>query len=171
MAGLEARHPLYDVDVIELVLRLPPELALDPAWSRPLLRRSMAGLMPEHVRRRTDKSSFDTVFHQILAGNDLPVVRRLLSGSPEVGAYVDAAVLRRELLEGEPAKSPLGLQMWALYAWRAATAECWLRQQENPAFARDLRETWGLPEPRNPILVRGSGRPTFFHLDDVRSRT
>jgi asparagine synthase (glutamine-hydrolysing) len=171
MAGLEARHPLYDVDVIELVLRLPPELALDPAWNRPLFRRSMSGLMPEPVRRRTDKSSFDTVFHQILAGNDLPVVRRLLSGSPEVGAYVNPAVLRRELLEGTPAASPLGLQMWALSAWRTATAECWLRQQENPAFARDLRESPGILEPRHRILVRGSGRPTFFRLDCARTGT
>ena len=167
MAGLEARHPLYDVDVIELVLRLPPELALDRDLSRPLFRRSMAGLLPEPVRQRTDKSSFDIVFHQILAGNDLPVVRRLLSGSPEVGAYVNPSILHRELLEGAPAASPLGLQMWALFAWRAATAECWLRQQENPAFARDLRESQGILEPRHRILER----PTFFHLDQAKTGT
>jgi asparagine synthase (glutamine-hydrolysing) len=171
MAGLEARHPLYDVDVIELVLRLPPELALDPAWNRPLFRRSMAGLMPEHVRTRTDKSSFDSVFHQILAGNDLPVVRGLLSGSPEVGAYLNPAVLGRELLDGAPADSPLGLQTWALLAWRTATAECWLRQQENPTFARDLRDSPGILGPRHRILVRGSERPTFFRLDHARTGT
>jgi hypothetical protein len=117
--------------------------------------------MPEPVRRRTDKSSFDTVFHQILAGNDLPVVRRLLSGSPEVGAYVNPSILRRDLLEGRPAATPFGLQMWALWAWRTATAECWLRQQENPHFAQDLRESPGILEPRHRILER----PTFFHLD------
>jgi asparagine synthase (glutamine-hydrolysing) len=171
MAGLEARHPLYDVDVIELVLRLPPELALDRALSRPLFRRSMAGLLPEHVRRRTDKSSFDVVFHQILAGNDLAVVRRVLSGSPEVGAYVDPATLRRELLEGAPSGSPLGLQMWALWAWRTATAECWLRQQENSDFARDLRETLVPSGTRNRILVRDSEGPTFFHLDPATTGT
>jgi asparagine synthetase B (glutamine-hydrolysing) len=29
LAGIEPRHPLIDVDVIELILRLPPELAYD----------------------------------------------------------------------------------------------------------------------------------------------
>jgi hypothetical protein len=61
--------------------------------------------------------------------------------------------------------------MWALLAWRTATAECWLRQQENRDFARDLRDNVGILEPRHRILVRGSDGPTFFRLDRARTRT
>jgi asparagine synthase (glutamine-hydrolysing) len=171
LAGLEARHPLYDVDVIELVLGLPPELAMDPTLNRPLLRKSMAGLMPEQVRRRRDKSNFDVIFHEILGGNDLGFARRLLSGRPEVGAYVKSEVMRSELFERPPGSDPLGLQMWALYVWRLVTAENWLRQQERPAYARELSEAGDLRAPRYRISVRAHERPTFFSLDGAVART
>jgi asparagine synthase (glutamine-hydrolysing) len=171
LAGLEARHPLYDVDVIELVLGLPPELALDRTLNRPLLRKSMAGLMPEQVRWRPDKSSFDVVFHEILRGNDLAVAHRLLSGTPEVGAYVKSGAMRRELFERPAGSGPLGLQLWALYVWRLVTAENWLRQQERPSYARDFSEAGGLRAPRYHISVRARERPTFFSLHGAVART
>jgi hypothetical protein len=165
MAGLEARHPLYDVDVIELVLRLPPEYALDPAMSRPLFRRSMDGLMPEVVRRRRDKSSFDTVFHEILGSNDLPPARRLLTEASEVSAYVKQDVLEADLFTGDPGHGELGPQHWALYVWRLVTAECWLRSQEDPEFARKLAESADLGPGRYTMGVKS--RSTFLGLDDV----
>ena len=167
MAGLEARHPLYDVDVIELVLRLPPEHALDRSLSRPLFRRSMEGLMPEPVRSRRDKSSFDTVFHEILSTNDLPVARRLLTGRPEVSAFVRPDVLETDLFGGRPSDSPLGLQPWALYVWRLATAECWLRTQQDPSFPARLAEAGELAPSRYKIGVRGGS--TFLGLDGMRA--
>jgi asparagine synthase (glutamine-hydrolysing) len=133
MAGLEARHPLVDPDVVELMLRVPPEVSYDPRWSRPLLREAMAGVLPDGVRLRQAKSNFDALFHESLAGSDLPAVRRLL-GDPraELGAFVDLAVMRRELLDTETRRGATELQRWALQAWRAVTAECWLRLQADP---------------------------------------
>src|SRR5207248_2021003 len=52
MVGLVSRNPLVDLDVVELVLKLSPELAFDPRWSRPLLRESIVGLVPDKVRLR-----------------------------------------------------------------------------------------------------------------------
>lgn len=146
LAGLQPpRHPLVDVDVIEYVLRLPPELAFDPHLSRPLLREAMAGLLPDEVRLRSSKSTFDAVFHESLSGTDLPVVRRLLGqGSPEVGAYVDLEAVRRRFLERPPPTRPGPLMHWALHVWRMVTAECWLRSFADPAFAPALAADPGL---------------------------
>jgi asparagine synthase (glutamine-hydrolysing) len=125
LAGLETRHPLVDVDVVELVLRLPPELAFDPEHSRPLLRRSTEGLLPDAIRLRPTKSNFDALFHESLGGVDLPVVRALLGRrDAEIGAYVDLAKVA-DLIEGPPEK-PTDRMWWALYVWRLLTAECWL---------------------------------------------
>ena len=165
MAGLEARHPLYDVDVIELVLRLRPEYALDPSVSRPLFRQSMQGLMPDAVLRRRDKSSFDSVFHEILSSNDLPVARSLLTDSSEVRAYLRPDALERDLLTVDPADAELGLQGWALYVWRLVTAECWLRAQEDPGFPQRLAESADLQAGRYTMDVKG--RSTFLGLDGV----
>lgn len=146
MAGLEPpRHPLVDVDVIEYVLRLPPELAFDPYLSRPLLREAMAGLLPDEVRLRASKSTFDAVFHESLAGPDLPAARELLdASSARIGAYVDLAEVGARLLDRQPPTRPWPLMHWALHIWRLVTAECWLRTLEDPAFPSQLAGEAGL---------------------------
>lgn len=147
LAGLEARHPLADVDLVELMLRCPPEIAFDPRHNRPLLRAAMAGALPEAVRLRPRKSFFDVVFHAGLAGADLPALRALLHpGTAELGAYVDLVTIEREFLAGDPARHPRGLAHWALIAWRLATAELWLRSQRDAVLFDTLKP--GLEPPR-----------------------
>jgi asparagine synthase (glutamine-hydrolysing) len=129
-AGLRAGHPLLDVDLIELVLSLPPEHAFDRRLSRPLLRDGVRGLVPEEVRLRPSKSSFDTLFHELLADRELASVRSLLlADDAEVNAFVDRDRVRAELFADAPPRAPGALQAWALQAWRLATAEMWLRHQ------------------------------------------
>jgi asparagine synthase (glutamine-hydrolysing) len=59
LVGMEMRHPFADVDLVELVLALPHELAYDPRFSRPLVRDAMQGIVPEELRLRRSKSFFD----------------------------------------------------------------------------------------------------------------
>jgi asparagine synthase (glutamine-hydrolysing) len=127
------------------MLQLPPELAFDPMRSRPLLREAMAGLIPDEVRLRPSKSTFDALFHESLAGPDLPVVRELL-GDPDaaVGEYVDLATVRTRLLDPEPPSHPTARMHWALYTWRLVTAELWLRSASDadlvPRLGASLRQ-------------------------------
>jgi asparagine synthase (glutamine-hydrolysing) len=152
MAGIEPRHPLVDVDVLELVLRLPPELAFDPDFNRPLLREATAGLLPDELRLRPTKSNFDAVFHAMLAGPDLPLVRALL-GDPaaRIGEFVELPALRQLMLEPDPPNGRTTRQRWAVELWRMATAELWLRQQEDPSAPRRFLEQFGF-EPTNVEL-------------------
>jgi asparagine synthase (glutamine-hydrolysing) len=125
LSGIEPRHPLLDVDLIELALSFPPELAFDRRFNRPVLRQAVDGLVCEEVRLRPYKSNFDPV---LIAGlkADLPAIERLLLGADaEVGAYAD-----RRLLHAYLASPPTGagqLREWALTIWNLATTECWLR--------------------------------------------
>jgi asparagine synthase (glutamine-hydrolysing) len=128
--GLAASHPLLDIDLIELMLSLPPELSFDPRLSRPLLRESVRGLIPDEVRLRPTKSSFDTLFHELLAGHELTAARSLLlAADSEVNAFIDPVRLRSDLFGAPPPRAPGQLQAWALEVWRLVTAECWLRHQ------------------------------------------
>ena len=132
-AGIEPRHPLVDIDVIDVALRLDPELAFGHRFNRPMLREAIAGRVPDDVRLRRGKSNFDALFHQLLAGPELPAVRQLLEPrAAKLGAYVDVGFLYRELLEGDPRSQPEGLMQWAIRVWRLATAELWLRVREDP---------------------------------------
>jgi asparagine synthase (glutamine-hydrolysing) len=144
MAGLRARHPLVDVDVIELMLRIPPDLAFDQRFSRPLFRASLTGLLPDEVRLRPSKSNFDAIFHAALAGRDLPVVRQLLGRQDaRLGEYVDLASVRRQLLDPGPPEGRSARQAWAIGIWRLLMAECWLQTLEDSAFPERMQAVAG----------------------------
>jgi len=144
LSGIEPRHPLLDVDLIEGVLSFPPELAFERRFNRPVLREAVAGLVPDEARLRPYKSNFDPV---IVAGMDadLPLVEALLGREPHVAAYADQAALAAHL--ASPPR-PLGARRaWAMSLWHLATVECWLRLQAGEeALPVDALSRIGIPE-------------------------
>lgn len=128
-AGLESRHPLFDLDLLELGLRVAPTASFDPFVDRPVLRAAMAGLLPEAVRRRRGKALFDSLLIDSLNGSDGAAIRKLLfDPRAELAAYVDVAQMRHTLLERAPGEGPAAFR-WIYQVWRLVTAECWLRAQ------------------------------------------
>jgi asparagine synthase (glutamine-hydrolysing) len=140
-AGLHARQPLLDRALVELVLRLPPHLAFDPHHSRPVLRAAVAGAVPDSVRMRTGKSSFEALLHDSLTAWDLGAIHALLGrDGAEIHAYADRDSVREILLTGSPTRHPLGFRAWAYAVWRLATAELWLAHQHDPQAPARLLE-------------------------------
>jgi asparagine synthase (glutamine-hydrolysing) len=136
MSGLEAISPFFDVDLVELVLRLPPELAFDQALTRPVQRDAMEGLLPDAVRLRAGKSYFDELFQRSFGVRDLDAVRSLLAApDAEIGAFVDLRAVREDIVDQHPARHPRGVRYWMNSAWRLSTMECWLRQEADGKFA------------------------------------
>jgi asparagine synthase (glutamine-hydrolysing) len=134
LAGLETRSPLLDLDLVELVLRLPPELSFDPHLTRPLLRDAVRGAVPDAVRLRPGKSYFDSLIQRALAVEDLGAASALLlDPRAEVRAWVDADRVSG-LLSAGPARDPLGPRHWARAVWRLLAAECWLRREADPGW-------------------------------------
>jgi asparagine synthase (glutamine-hydrolysing) len=142
LAGLQSRHPLFDLDLLELGLRLPPLATFDRSRDRPLLRASMEGLLPDVVRMRRTKARFDSLLIACMTGPDGVAIHRLLSNpAARLGAYVDMPSMRRTLLE-RGSRGEQGGFRWMYQLWRLATAECWLRAQEDggtEALADELR--------------------------------
>jgi asparagine synthase (glutamine-hydrolysing) len=129
MAGVQDVHPFLDVDLIELVLGLPPQLAFDADLDRALLREAMRGLLPESVRRRGGKVYFGALLRDALLGPDHEVVDRVLTGGPlELGDLVDRGALIA-LWRGSPDRCPRGPLAWATESWRAFAFELWLRRE------------------------------------------
>jgi asparagine synthase (glutamine-hydrolysing) len=129
LAGLEARHPLLDLDLVEVGLRQPPQASLDQRFNRPQLRAAMAGLLPDSVRLRPGKAWFQSVVIDCLIGPDAALLRRILADPrAEIGAYVDLAAMRRALLDDELRRREEPFR-WMWQVWRLITAECWLRAE------------------------------------------
>ncbi len=142
IAGLERRHPFADLELMAFVDRLPPELAFDPTFNRPLLRQSMTGLVPERIRLQAPKMDLNTFAANSIA-SDLPVMRPLVLGdAAEVRAYV-----RPEALQEVFATATSDRQI-AFRAWRLMEMECWLRSQAQHSFPDDmLARSDGLARP------------------------
>jgi asparagine synthase (glutamine-hydrolysing) len=55
--SIENRYPFYDRRLMEFCLALPPEQKLSQGWPRVVLRRALAGIVPDKVRWRRNKGS------------------------------------------------------------------------------------------------------------------
>jgi hypothetical protein len=129
LAGLKARHPLLDLDLVQLALTLPPGTSFDRDLSRPLLRTSLAGRVPDAIRLRPAKAWFDSLIVDCMTGPDRHTINLLLRDpSAELHAYVDLRSLTRTLLDRGPDRH-LSRFSWMHQMWRLVSAECWLRAQ------------------------------------------
>jgi asparagine synthase (glutamine-hydrolysing) len=126
-AGVEVRHPFLDRQLFEYVLAIPGEQLFRLARSKNLLRRSMAGLLPERIRDREGKTRFtaflDFAVWEQGAGEVQELLRAPLSAAL---GFLDGGRLRDAYLgfvQGGTDESRRAL-------WYAITLEIWLRRCE-----------------------------------------
>jgi asparagine synthase (glutamine-hydrolysing) len=146
LSGLRARSPLLDVDVIDALLRIPPQLEFDPVLDRVSIREGMAGRVPDSLRKSPWKSDLAPFSFDGLAGAEFAAMRGVLGPSAEIYAYTKPAAVR-ELADRRPRRLEGQWREWSGEIWRLATVECWLRSQSDPSFAGKLRDS-GLPQPK-----------------------
>jgi asparagine synthase (glutamine-hydrolysing) len=60
--GIEDRHPFLDRRLVEFMTALPDEQRWQRGETKYILRRAMAGLLPESVRQRKNKTDFSGLF-------------------------------------------------------------------------------------------------------------
>jgi asparagine synthase (glutamine-hydrolysing) len=142
-AGVQGRHPyLDDVDLIAELLSIPSDVSYDARFDRPLLRRAVAGVVPDAVRLRPEKSYFNALFEEVLTSTDRGPLLELLGENARIGRYVRVGALRGWLLD--PAGRPA---TWRWIVWRAAMAECWLRTLEDSSFPGRAAHEWRVEQP------------------------
>lgn len=99
-AGMELRRPMLDRRLVEFALAAPPEQHRLGHQGRRLIRRAMAGILPDEIRLRHDKRfSSNPGFRKYLLAT-LDGQRELLARAaaiPEIGGYIDLAEIGRRL--------------------------------------------------------------------------
>jgi asparagine synthase (glutamine-hydrolysing) len=117
------RHPfIYDQDLIELLLRVPPSANFDPARDRAVLRDGMRGLIPETVRTRHAKSHFTSILLNAIRRDTAGLIEPLRSPHAPVRSYVDAAALDLRISALDSASAMLH----TMALWRVGIANRWL---------------------------------------------
>jgi asparagine synthase (glutamine-hydrolysing) len=132
LAGVQRRRPLLDLDLVEHVLKLPPELGFEPWFARGHFRLAMDGALPDMVRLRRQKSFFTDVRVRSLLESDLPLAHRILGPGAEVRRFVRGEEIQRAL-DGPPAgASEAERGSWGFCLQHLAATELWLRVQADP---------------------------------------
>jgi asparagine synthase (glutamine-hydrolysing) len=123
--GIEVRHPFLDRRLFELVLAFPPEELWDPGTSKPLLRRAMAGVLPEAVRSRKTKTRFTAFLDALLREKEASRIEDLL----QAPVAADLGILDRDRLLAAYHQYRRG-DSPALRAslWHTVSLEIWLRR-------------------------------------------
>jgi hypothetical protein len=150
VAGIEARPPFMDLDLVKFALSYPPELDFDNRYDRPNVRGALRGRVPDALRLDRRKSSLAPFYHEGWIGPDLPVVRQLLLGPDcEVRRFVQPRIID-DLLNEPPAAGARRWMSFGARVWGLFSVECFLRHCRNPAFGDSLRA--------GPTLVPPSAR-------------
>jgi asparagine synthase (glutamine-hydrolysing) len=124
-AGIERRHPfLFDLELVETVLRLPPELGFDPFRDRPLLRDALAGHAADTVLARRGKARFNPLLAEALAGLEGErLLGPLATPDAPIRAYVEPTAMDRLLHADRTTLTNRD----TVRLWRLGMADRWLR--------------------------------------------
>jgi asparagine synthase (glutamine-hydrolysing) len=128
--SLEVRYPFWDKRLVEFCLALPPEQKLNRGWSRVVMRRAMAGILPEKVRWRSDKTDFGPNLARGLRTFERDRLDRAILGDTcVIEPYVNLPVVQeiyRRFVAGDVRANPH--DVFAI--WRVASLALWLRYSE-----------------------------------------
>jgi asparagine synthase (glutamine-hydrolysing) len=143
--GLRSGAPLFDVELVELVLRIPPWAH----WQRPdraLARATVAGRLPDEVRMNRRKANIGPFYLDVMTGPDSAILRELLlDPGARVREFAESAWIEQNVSRIPTREDPDWL-MWTTVVWRLAMAECWLRWLEDERFPDELLAREDLPE-------------------------
>ena len=143
-AGVIGESPLYDPDLIQYSLSIPPDLQFDPRVDRPLAREAVRGLLPDAVRLQRHKADFSPFCQAAITGADAAGLERVLTApDPQIAAYVDLEWVRRHWAALRGASSSQALELGVL--WHLASAETWLRLQSDPDWVEEHLNDPDLP--------------------------
>jgi asparagine synthase (glutamine-hydrolysing) len=118
----EARYPFLDQTLIEFVLSIPPDQLLRPGERRALMRRSLAGIVPQEILSRRTKQVGERTPMIILEKfwDELQSIYQTSLSSRH--GYIHEAQLVKTICEARAGKStPLVRVLWTI------SLEYWLR--------------------------------------------
>jgi asparagine synthase (glutamine-hydrolysing) len=93
--SLEPRYPFFDRRLMEFCLALPPDQKLHQGWTRAVMRRAMANILPHEVQWRIGKADLSPNFQRRLLDFDRKLLDKVILRNPRViEEYADVAALR-----------------------------------------------------------------------------
>jgi asparagine synthase (glutamine-hydrolysing) len=123
--GIEARHPFFDKRVVEFCLGLPQAQKVADGWSKLIVRRGTAGLLPDDVRWRRGRwvRLGGRFLAAVIAESGEFLASELSGDMAALAPYLDLAKVRA--LYDRHRRGDLDA---AERIWTAAVLSSWLRK-------------------------------------------
>ena len=123
--GMEVRYPFFDRRLVEFCLSIPAAQKLRHGWTRAVLRRGMAGILPAAVQWRVDKADLSSSFRRGLFERDRKAIEHVVFSQERwLHEYVDVPALRSTYLRW--VADPMKRREEALTLYGVATLALWL---------------------------------------------
>jgi asparagine synthase (glutamine-hydrolysing) len=127
--GIEARYPFFDRRVLEFCLALPAEQKLGGGWNRWIMRRAMAGVLPEGIQWRPNKGNLSPNFHRRLLDFDREKLEQIaLNRSLDLAPYLDFDAMQSVYREYE--KTHAQSRGESIQLFIAVNLALWLRSMK-----------------------------------------
>jgi asparagine synthase (glutamine-hydrolysing) len=121
---LESRHPFFDRRLVQFCVALPPDQKLRNGWTRGIMRRALAGILPDTIRFRPGKTRFDGNFTRALLGFERSSLESFVKAPPAaICKYIDTVGLRHVYEQ-----LAVGNDSWdAFTIWKTVVLAKWLQ--------------------------------------------
>ena len=119
--SLEARVPLLDTRIVDLVTTMPPPLKFQGGRSKQVLKKATQSVLPKAVLDRKDKMGFPVPLNEWMQGGP---VRDFVADVLLSKASLDRGIFRREALQQLIGEQTVG----ARQLWGALSLELWHRE-------------------------------------------
>jgi asparagine synthase (glutamine-hydrolysing) len=124
--SLELHYPFCDRRLVEFCLALPPEQKLHQGWTRSIMRRAMAGILPPEVQWRKGKGNLSANFKQRLKEDEQEMIEEVILKNPQlIEDYVNIPGLRAAYQRY--ASQPIQREEDAFNVFMVVTLALWLR--------------------------------------------
>ncbi|MGB7087647.1 MAG: lasso peptide isopeptide bond-forming cyclase [Phormidesmis sp.] len=132
--SLEVRHPFMDKRIIEFCLALPAEQKLSNGFGRMIMRRALAGILPEAVQWRFDKADLSANFDHGFLKRDRQLVDKVMADKIQrLKDYIELkpvqAAYQRMTSASEQASNDD-----CMTVWKAVILTLWLESVESRAI-------------------------------------
>ncbi|MGH9968592.1 MAG: asparagine synthase (glutamine-hydrolyzing) [Pyrinomonadaceae bacterium] len=125
--SIEPRHPFFDKRLVEFCLALPWDQRVSEGWSKMILRRAMAGILPDAVRWRRGWEHLGSEFASSVMVLNNKLIEDLMNGQgANVRRYVDEAKLHNAF----KSYTSYGSIEDGMLVWEVATLSAWLSREQ-----------------------------------------
>ena len=124
--GVDLRHPLLDLRLVELCLALPWHLKNRDGWTKYIVRRATTAMVPEMVRWRSERRDVFWAFTSAIVAEEPACVSGVVERHRDaLGTYVDLTRLREIVHRLGDGISPIEEES----LWYAAALALWLDRE------------------------------------------